>query len=176
VAFAGQRIDGWRPHRITRLGIRHVPEGRGIFPSLTVEANLDVACRAAGRDVDAVDDAVQLFPVLGTRLGQRAGTLSGGEQQMLAIAGALLARPRLLMLDEISLGLAPLVVRSLLAAVRAKADEGTALLIVEQYVDMALELADAVCVLERGRVVTVAGAGELDRRAVLDSYLGAARR
>ena len=145
----GTPIDRAPAYRIARMGIVHVPEGRGIFPSLSVRENLDMASTFA--DVaDPVGEATQLFPVLGNRLRQTAGSLSGGEQQMLALARALMARPRLLMVDEISMGLAPLIVGQLFDALRSIAASGTSLLLVEQYVETALDLADYVYVMEKG--------------------------
>ena len=145
----GTRIDRVPAYRIARMGIVHVPEGRGIFPSLSVRENLDMASTFA--DVaDPVGEATQLFPVLGNRLRQTAGSLSGGEQQMLALARALMARPRLLMVDEISMGLAPIIVGQLFDALRTIAASGTSLLLVEQYVETALDLADYVYVMEKG--------------------------
>src|SRR5205823_23446 len=131
--------DGRPAWRVARLGVCHVPEGRGIFPRLSVRDNLAMfADLARGADgVDPVEVAVDAFPVLGQRLGQRAGTLSGGEQQMLAIARALMWRPRLLLLDEISMGLAPRAVAELFDQVEAIARSGITVLLVEQYVQRA---------------------------------------
>ncbi len=152
ILLGGRRIDGRPAHAIARMGALHVPEGRGIFPSLTVLANLSMARATAEPGIDLVARAIELFPPLANRLDQLAGTLSGGEQQMLAMARALVARPRLLMLDEISMGLAPIVVRQLFDAVRSMKASGATVLLVEQYVQAALELADYVYVLDKGRV------------------------
>jgi branched-chain amino acid transport system ATP-binding protein len=173
ITFAGRRIDRDRPFRIARDGVVHVPEGRGIFPSLTVHANLEMAAYALERDADVVSEATSLFPVLGERIEQLAGTLSGGEQQMLALARAMLSRPRLLMLDEISMGLAPLIVAQLFDAVRRMAEAGTTVLMVEQYVHAALELSDYVYVLDKGRVVDLGEPADLQETGMLSSYLGA---
>ena len=173
ITFDGRRIDRARPFRIARAGVLHVPEGRGIFPSLTVRANLQMASYALDRSVDVVSEATAVFPVLGERMEQLAGTLSGGEQQMLALARAMLSRPRLLMLDEISMGLAPLVVSLLFDAVRGLAAAGTTVLLVEQYVHAALELADYVYVLDKGRVVDLGEPTDLEEAGMLASYLGA---
>ena len=170
----GRRIDGRRPHQIARLGLLQVPEGRGIFPSLTVRANLKMASYTAGDEGSAEDEAVSRFPALADRLEQTAGTLSGGEQQMLALARVLLARPRLLLLDEISMGLAPLIVAKLFEEVRAMAASGVTVLLVEQYVSAALDMSDYVYVLDKGRVVDVGQPEDLRADGVLTAYLGAA--
>jgi branched-chain amino acid transport system ATP-binding protein len=177
VRFEGQRIDGKATEDIVRLGIAHTPEGRGTFMDLTVEENLrlgayvrkDRATLAA--DLERVSE---YFPVLAQRRRQQAGTLSGGEQQMLAVARALMSRPRLLLLDEPSLGLAPLVTREIFRIVRAiNKDEGVSVLLVEQNAAMALELADHAYLLETGRVVMSGSAAELRKDdSIRRSYLG----
>jgi branched-chain amino acid transport system ATP-binding protein len=177
IRFEGQRIDGKATEDIVRLGIAHTPEGRGTFMDLTVEENLrlgayvrkDRATLAA--DLERVS---QYFPILAQRRRQQAGTLSGGEQQMLAVARALMSRPRLLLLDEPSLGLAPLVTREIFRIVRAiNKDEGVSVLLVEQNAAMALELADHAYLLETGRVVMSGSAAELRKDdSIRRSYLG----
>lgn len=172
ITFEGERIDRAPAHAITRRGILHVPEGRGIFPSLSVKENLLMADYALHMASDAVAEGTRLFPALGSRLDQFAGTLSGGEQQMLALARALMMRPRLLMLDEISMGLAPLIVSQLFEAVREMAERGVTILLVEQYVEAALELADYAYLLDKGRVVDIGEPDDLRDAGLLTAYLG----
>jgi len=175
VTFCGSRVEGWRGHRIARLGMALVPEGRGLFPELSVEENL----RMGGFAVDAaavagrVEGVCAIFPILGARLAQRAATLSGGEQQQLGIARALVSEPRLLIIDEMSLGLAPLVVADLYETVRRINRTGTAVLLVEQQVALALEVADRAYFLERGEV-RMSGPAERFRgtASVASAYLG----
>jgi branched-chain amino acid transport system ATP-binding protein len=176
IRLAGVDISRRPPHAIAAAGVVHVPEGRGIFRSLTVAENLSMATYARTGSGSVIDQAVDVFPVLGSRLGQLAGTLSGGEQQMLALARALVTRPRLLMLDEISMGLAPMITAQLFATIRASADAGTSMLLVEQYVDAALELADYAYVLEKGCVVDLGEPTDLRASSALaEAYLGADR-
>ena len=172
ILVRGIPVERRPPHAVARLGVVHVPEGRGIFPSLSVQENLEMCRYAVGQDVDPVSGAAAIFPVLGDRLRQLAGSLSGGEQQMLALARALLSRPRLLMVDEISMGLAPLIVQQLFDALRQRASAGTSLLLVEQYIDAALELADYVYVLDKGRIVDVGEPGDVRQGALVSAYLG----
>ena len=177
VRFDGQRIDGKATEDIVRLGIAHTPEGRGTFMELTVEENLRLGAYVR-KDRSAIagdfDRVYQYFPVLGQRQRQQAGTLSGGEQQMLAVARALMSRPRLLLLDEPSLGLAPLVTREIFRIVRTiNKEEGVSILLVEQNAAMALELADHAYLLETGRVVMSGSAAELRKDdSIRRSYLG----
>jgi branched-chain amino acid transport system ATP-binding protein len=174
----GVRVDHRPPHAVARLGVVHVPEGRGIFPGLSVRENLQVAVRIAsggGTDAgaaDPVEAAGQYFPVLRDRQRQLAGSLSGGEQQMLALARALLARPRLLMVDEISMGLAPIIVGQLFDILRERASAGMSILLVEQYVDTALELADYAYVLDRGEIVDVGEPADVRSGGLVAAYLG----
>ncbi len=172
IKVAGISVERRPPHSIARLGVVHVPEGRGIFPSLSVGENLEMVRYATGRDVDPVTEAGKIFPVLATRQRQTAGTLSGGEQQMLSLARALLAEPRLLMVDEISMGLAPIIVGQLFEALKERAAAGTSVLLVEQYVDAALELADYVYVLDKGRVVDVGEPADVREGGLVSAYLG----
>ncbi|HEV8310696.1 MAG TPA: ABC transporter ATP-binding protein [Methylomirabilota bacterium] len=175
--FGGRRIDGKATEDIVRLGIAHVPEGRGTFVQLTVEENLRLGAysrKPKARLADDVQGVYRYFPVLGERRRQMAGTLSGGEQQMLAVARALMLRPRLLLLDEPSLGLAPMIVREIFRIVRTiNQEEGVSVLLVEQNASLALDLADHVYLLETGRVV-LSGPAEVMKRddAIRRSYLG----
>ncbi|MCX5659161.1 MAG: ABC transporter ATP-binding protein [Planctomycetota bacterium] len=155
VLFDGKPIQGLPPHKIVELGIAHVPEGRGIFANFTVDENLAVGAYTRSDKAGVAADrerVLEMFPRLRERLRQNAGTLSGGEQQMLAIGRALLARPRLLLLDEPSLGLAPQIVRQIFALIRRINADGTTILLVEQNVHMALDAASYGYVLEVGSI------------------------
>ena len=174
ITFAGQPITNQPVHAIVRLGISQVPEGRRIFPRLTVRENLELGafqrCDDIAGDLERVFD---LFPTLRERTGQLGGTLSGGEQQMLAIARALMARPKLLLLDEPSLGLAPLMVAKIFEIIRAINRQGTTILLVEQNANMALHIAQRGYVLETGRIVLADSAEKLMHNEVVrKSYLG----
>ena len=169
-------LERRRPHEIVRLGVCHVPEGRQIFATLTVRENLMLGAyqRKGGDDVRAdIDHCYSLFPVLAERREQRAGTLSGGEQQMLAIGRALMARPQLLLLDEPSLGLAPLVVRKIFQIIREINASGTTIFLVEQNAHMALTVAHRAYVLQTGRVIKSDVASKLlEDPDVKKAYLG----
>jgi len=177
VRFAGRRIDGLHPKAIVRLGIAHCPEGRKVFPEMSVLENLRLGAystprsrRELGEDLERV---YTLFPRLKERERQMAGTLSGGEQQMLAIGRALMARPRLLLLDEPSLGLAPVVVRALFETIRHINVSGTAILLVEQNAYQALQVAHRAYVMETGRIVLEDRSEALrDKPRVKAAYLG----
>jgi branched-chain amino acid transport system ATP-binding protein len=172
VRFDGEPLRGLRPEQIVARGIAHVPEGRHLFQGLTVRENLMAGAyaRRDGADFDAV---VELFPRLGQRMSQLAGSLSGGEQQMCAIARGLMSRPKLLMIDELSLGLAPKLVDQIIDRLGAVAEGGTALLVVEQDVDAALRIAARGYVLETGRVAASGSSAELaEDPRVREAYLG----
>lgn len=176
VAYRRRTITGVPPHEIVRLGIGHCPEGRRIFPRLTVRENLELGGftqRDGWQLKRDIAEACELFPVLGTRMGQLAGTLSGGEQQMLALARALVGRPKLLLLDEPSLGLAPLVVKQMFDVVGSLMSRGISVVLVEQNARAALALASRAWVLETGRVSLAGTGAELaaDPR-VRAAYLG----
>jgi branched-chain amino acid transport system ATP-binding protein len=174
VMFDGDPVTGLAPEKVVARGVAHVPEGRHLFAGLTVRENL-MAGAFAGRDGADIDRALELFPHLKKRLGQVAGSMSGGEQQMCAIARGLMSVPKLLMIDELSLGLAPKLVEEILERLGEVAAQGTALLIVEQDVDAALRIAGRGYVLETGRVVTSGESAELlDDPRVREAYLGIA--
>ena len=179
ITFDGQPILGLPPHRLVRLGMAQVPEGRLVFKQLTVEENLNVGAamlaRAAVRE--RMDAVYHLFPKLLERRGQAAGWLSGGEQQMLALGRALVSGPRLLLVDELSLGLAPLIVQAIYKQLRVVGDTlGTAMLVVEQNARLALEFAATAFILDRGRIVLAGTAAEVASSAAMkESYLGAKR-
>jgi branched-chain amino acid transport system ATP-binding protein len=176
ITFEGRPIHGRPPHEILGLGIGHVPEGRQIFPGLTVRENLRLGAfreRRAGRLEERLQAVFEQFPLLEERARQLGGTLSGGEQQMLAIGRALMAGPRLLMLDEPSLGLAPLYVERVVEIVKALNARGIAILLVEQRAQAALRIAERGYVLETGRIVLAdAGARLLANEDVKRAYLG----
>lgn len=164
VFYDGADVTGARPYRLARMGVTHAPEGRSVFASLTVEENLGLAFRKGrnrGRVAAAVEEAYALFSQLGKRRRQPAGTLSGGEQRMLALARVLVDRPRLLVADELSLGLAPIIVDEVYRTLASIRDAGTTLLIVEQHVRHALGIADDVIVLVKGQVGFAGPVGEL---------------
>ncbi len=176
VAFDGANITGRAPERIARAGLAHIPEGRGVFPSLGIEETLRLAAGRISRAElsSRLDRVYSLFPILADRRRSAVGDLSGGQRQMVAMSRALLARPRLLMIDELSQGLAPVVCDDLFAAVGTLREEGIAVLLVEQFVDRALALADRAYVLAKGSVTFAGPAATLaaDADFVAGSYLG----
>ena len=177
ISFDGKRISGWATEDVVRLGIAHVPEGRGTFLRLSVEENLQLGAMSRKGNSEIAADIEQVyvnFPRLKERRTQQAGTLSGGEQQMLAVGRALMLRPRLLLLDEPSFGLAPLIVEELFEILRRiNAETGVAMLIVEQNAALALELAEHAYLLETGHIVLDAPAAVIAAdEAVRRSYLG----
>jgi len=174
IRFHGERVDGLAPHEVVRLGIGHVPEGRRVFPRMTVLENLQMgAYRFRNVRQADLERVFSLFPVLAQRRGQDAGTLSGGEQQMLAIGRALMTRPNLLLLDEPSMGLAPLIVAQIFDIIREINAQNTTVLLVEQNAAQALKLADRGYVLETGSIVMSAPAAELlSSQRIREAYLG----
>jgi branched-chain amino acid transport system ATP-binding protein len=177
IQFEGKPLNGKSTENIVRLGIAHVPQGRGTFTTLTVEENLQLGA-ISRKDVKAIPDDIERmynhFPVLKQRHTQQAGTLSGGEQQMLAVARALMLRPRLMLLDEPSFGLAPLIVRDLFGILgKINREDKVSILVVEQNAQLALEIADKAYVIETGRIVMSGSASEIaNDESVRKSYLG----
>jgi branched-chain amino acid transport system ATP-binding protein len=174
VQFDGRDITKAKPHEIRRAGLVHIPEGRGIFPGLTVQENLRMAVRRVGTSDErrhGIDRAYELFPRLAERRTQRAGTLSGGEQQMLALARALAVPPKLIIADEMSLGLAPIVVDTVFESIERAAQTGVTVVLIEQFIHRALSLAGQCVILMRGSVAW-SGASEQAQQEVLDRYLG----
>jgi len=173
VCLSGADITARSPHRRARAGLCLVPEGRGIFPSLTVRENLRLQGAPRERK-ETLDRIVEAFPVLGKRLGVPAGRLSGGQQQMIALGRCLVTSPEVVMLDEVSMGLAPLVIDQIFEALERLAGTGTALLIVEQYVSRALAMADSVYVLSRGQVSWQGAPTEITEEEIMRRYLAVA--
>jgi branched-chain amino acid transport system ATP-binding protein len=172
VRFDGQAIGQLSPHKRVGLGISYVPEGRWVFPSLTVHENLLVGAHSRRSGTWTVDRVYDLFPLLARLRQRQALGLSGGEQQALAIGRGLMANPRLLLLDEVSLGLAPVVVERIYAAMPAIAESGTTVLLVEQNVDQAMKFADRVTCMLKGRLVLEGKPGELSHDEIIAAYFG----
>jgi len=176
VEFLGEQLDGIPAHKVVNKGLAHVPEGRRVFQQMTVEENLEMGAytRPNIEIADSIADVYERFPRLKERRKQIAGTLSGGEQQMLAMGRALMSKPQLLMLDEPSMGLAPLLIEQIFSIIKELHAAGTTILLVEQNAQMALSVADRGYVLETGRIVTTGtGAELLNDDAVKKAYLGA---
>jgi branched-chain amino acid transport system ATP-binding protein len=172
--FDGERISGSSAHSIRQKGLAYIPEGRGIFPGLTVLENLRVAVGVLDRGQQrraALAKAFELFPALGDRRNQRAGSLSGGEQQMLALARVLATDPKLVVADEMSLGLAPMIVDTVLETIAKARDAGITIVLIEQFVHRALALADSCVIMSRGHV-SWSGRAEDARGEVLEHYMG----
>jgi len=171
VVLDGVDVTGKRPYELARRGLCHLPEGHGIFASLTVKENI-VLFSPRGEERQSLERAADRFPALATRLGQLAGSLSGGEQQMLSLARTTLSDPKIVVVDEASLGLSPMLVDQVFDSLAQIVAGGTSLLIVEQYVTRALELADDVYLMNRGQIVFSGAAAELRAEDVFERYLG----
>lgn len=176
VEFLDQRIDGLAPHSIVELGISHIPEGRRLFPHMSVRENLEMGAyvhEAWKRKEETLRQVYEMFPILQERQGQLARTLSGGEQQMVAMGRGLMSRPRLCLFDEPSYGLAPLLVAEIFRIIQGLRDQGITILLVEQSVRQSLEIADRAYVLENGRIVLEGdGKGLLGEELIRKAYLG----
>jgi branched-chain amino acid transport system ATP-binding protein len=171
VVVGGQEVSRTSPARRARLGLCLIPEGRGIFRSLTVGENLELQI-PLWRKGASIDAAVEAFPVLGKKLRQTAGSMSGGQQQMLALSRAFLSAPKVVLLDEVSMGLAPVIVDQIFESLRALAATGVSVVLVEQYVSRALEMADTAYLMARGGIVWSGPAASLDSDALTKAYLG----
>jgi branched-chain amino acid transport system ATP-binding protein len=175
IRFNGHSLTGKRPHEVTGLGIAVVPEGRRVYKDLSVRENLEMGAypkSARSRMKDSLEHVIQLFPVLGRRPQQPAGTLSGGEQQMLAIGRALMSRPRLLLVDELSLGLAPMITKSIYRTLSELGSDIT-ILLVEQNVEQALSFSQRACIFENGRITRSGSSVDLMQDAdIRQAYLG----
>ena len=175
ILFEGQDIHATAPHKIVGLGLAHVPEGRRVFARMTVEENLEMGAftQPTGSVDDSLANVYERFPRLKERRRQVAGTLSGGEQQMLAVGRAMMTRPKLMMMDEPSLGLAPLVVKDIFSIIKTINRQGVTILLIEQNANMALKIADSAYVMETGHI-TLSGSGAelLQNEGVKAAYLG----
>jgi branched-chain amino acid transport system ATP-binding protein len=176
IEFLGRRIDGLQSHAIVELGMSHIPEGRKLFPDMSVHENLEMGAytkRVWRQKEEILDEVYRVFPILKARRGQLARTLSGGEQQMVAIGRGLMSRPRLCIIDEPSSGLAPLLVDEIFGIIQGLRDQGIAIFLIEQNVQQTLEIADRAYVLENGRV-TLAGESKqlLQEELIRKAYLG----
>ena len=176
VEFLGKRIDGLTPHAIAELGMSHIPEGRRLFPDMSVRENLEMgayAKRVWKHKRETLDKVYQLFPILRARQGQVARTLSGGEQQMVAMGRGLMSRPRLCIVDEPSSGLAPLMVDEIFGIIQGLRDQDIAIFLIEQNVQQTLEIADRAYVLENGRIILAGESKQLlEEEVIRKAYLG----
>ena len=171
VMIDGHDVSSLAPNKRANLGLCHIPEGRGIFPSMTVKENLELQAKPGEQSI-AIEKGIAAFPILGERLMQRAGMMSGGQQQMLSMARAYTQNPRVILVDEGSLGLAPIVVDEIFSFLAGVAAAGAALLIVDQFVARALALATSAYVMTRGEIVFAGTSAELQRSDVFERYLG----
>ncbi|GAA4743631.1 ABC transporter ATP-binding protein [Nocardioides endophyticus] len=171
VLLHGQPVTGWSPHRLAGRGLCHVPEGRGVYRNLTVEENLTMMS-PPGSVAEGIEKATATFPILGDRLKQKAGTLSGGEQQMLSLSAAYLRKPTIVLVDEPSLGLAPIIVDLVFDFLKTLKAEGIALLLVDQYALRTLSIADTAYVLRRGQIAYTGSAQELLQGDMFEQYIG----
>jgi branched-chain amino acid transport system ATP-binding protein len=174
ILLESEQIGGLSPHQVVRKGIAQVPEGRKIFPDLTVEENLEIGAYPTwGKRKDRMADVLRIFPRLGDRLNQLGGTLSGGEQQMLAIGRGLMAAPKYLLLDEPSLGLAPMIIETLFQAIQAINNNGVTIFMVEQNAILALELAKRAYIIQNGILISEGAAADLAQTDLIrQAYLG----
>ena len=174
--FRGKRIDGLKPHAIVELGMSHIPEGRRLFPDMSVRENLEMGAytkRVWKYKQETFNKVYQLFPILKARQGQIASTLSGGEQQMVAMGRGLMSQPRLCFIDEPSSGLAPIIVEEIFHIIKGLRDQGIAILLIEQNVQQTLEIADRAYVLENGRVILEGESKKLlQEELIRKAYLG----
>ena len=171
ILIDGQDVTGLPPHKIARTGVIHVPEGRGIFPSLSVADNI-LLQSPPGKFKESFKTATETFPRLGERARQISRTMSGGEQQMLALSHAYVSNPNCVLLDEVSMGLAPKIVEEIFQYLTDLGRKGVAQLLVEQYVGQALKMADYVYILDRGRISFAGEPGEISEETIMNSYLG----
>lgn len=176
VEFLGARIDGLQPHAIVELGMSHIPEGRKLFPEMSVRENLEMGAytkRVWKQKQETLDEVYKLFPILKTRRGQLASTLSGGEQQMVAMGRGLMSKPRLCIIDEPSSGLAPLVVDEIFQTIQGLRGQGISIFLIEQNVQQTLEIADRAYVLENGRIILSGESKDLlQEEMIRKAYLG----
>jgi branched-chain amino acid transport system ATP-binding protein len=176
IEFCGRRIDGLRPHAIVELGLSHIPEGRRLFPDMSVRENLEMGAylqRVWKGKAETLEQVYQLFPKLRERQGQLARTLSGGEQQMVAMGRGLMSKPKLCIIDEPSSGLAPIVVDEIFHIIKELRDRGMAIFLIEQNVQQTLEIADRAYVLENGRIVMMGESKKLlQEERIRKAYLG----